>query len=141
MKVTLGKRGDYSVRAVLDLARHYGAGRRKAHQIAAAMRMPRTYVSRILADLVHSGLLTAVAGQDGGYELSRPPSKISLLDVIQAAEGKLEPRECVLQGIPCGGKRTCSVHDAWSRAQEAMAQRLRRTTFAEIVRGESASSG
>jgi Rrf2 family protein len=141
VKTALSKNGDYSVRAVLDLARHYGAGRRKAREIATAMRIPRTYLSRILANLVHCGLLTAVAGQNGGYELSRPPSRISLLEVIEAAEGKAELRECLLRGVPCGKRGTCSVHDAWSLAQEAMTRRLRRTSFAEIVRGESASAG
>jgi Rrf2 family protein len=138
VKITLGKNGDYSVRAVLDLARHYGRGRRKNHEIAASMQIPRAYLSRILANLVRCGLLTAVAGRDGGYELSRPPSRVRLLDVVEAAEGKVELQKCLLRGIPCGQSRTCSVHDAWSEAQQALIRRLHKTTFAEIVRRESA---
>jgi Rrf2 family protein len=138
VKITLGKSGDYSVRAVLDLARHYGRGRRKNHEIAASMRIPRAYLSRILANLVRCGLLTAVAGRDGGYELSRPPSRVRLLDVVEAAEGKVELQRCLLRGIPCGQSDTCSVHDAWSEAQQALVRRLHQTTFAEIVRRESA---
>jgi Rrf2 family protein len=138
VKITLGKNGDYSVRAVLDLARHHGRGRRKTHEIAASMKIPRAYLSRILANLVRCGLLTAVAGRDGGYELSRPPSRVRLLEVVEAAEGKVELQNCLLRGIPCGQSDTCSVHDAWAEAQQALVRRLHQTTFAEIVRRESA---
>jgi Rrf2 family protein len=140
VNVSLGTKGDYSVRAVLDLARHYGEGRRKTREIAASMRIPRKYLSQILANLVRRGLLTAVAGQAGGYELSRAPSRISLLDVVEAAEGPIELRQCLLRGFPCGSGGTCAVHEAWSAAQGAMVQRLRRVTFAEILRQESAST-
>ncbi len=136
MKISLGKKGDYSVRAVLDLALNYRDGRRKAQKIATSMRIPQKYLARILADLVRSGLITATAGRDGGYELTRAPSQIRLLDVVEAAEGQIELRDCLLRGIPCGSSGTCSVHEAWAEAQQAMMQRLRRTTFAEIVRRE-----
>jgi Rrf2 family protein len=139
VKVTLGKKGDYSVRAILDLAMYYRGGRRKAQEIATSMRIPEKFLAQILADLVRSGLIAATAGPDGGYELRRPPSQIRLLDVVEAAEGQIELQECVLRGIPCGGSDTCAVHEVWSEAQEAMSRRLRRTTFAQIVRRESAS--
>lgn len=139
MKISLGKKGDYSVRAVLDLAMSYRKGRRKAQEIATSMRIPEQYLSRVLADLVHSGLIKATAGRDGGYELARPPSQIHLLDVVEAAEGEIELRECLLRGVPCQSNGTCSVHQVWSEAQEAMMRRLRRATFAEMVRRESRS--
>ncbi len=136
MKIALGKKGDYSVRAVLDLARHHRKGRRKARQIALSMRIPDSYLVRILADLVRSGLISATAGPDGGYELRQPPSKIHLLDVVEAAEGEIVLRTCVLRGIPCGESGNCAVHEDWSEAQEAMLRRLRKTTFAQIARRE-----
>ena len=134
MKIALGRKGDYSVRAVLDLAKHYRKGRRKTHQIALSMRIPDAYLARVLADLVRSGLISATAGPDGGYELRQPPSQINLLDVVEAAEGEVVLRKCLLRGIPCGDGGTCAVHEDWSEAQEAMLRRLRRTTFAQIVR-------
>ena len=139
MKIALGKKGNYAVRAVLDLSLHHRSGRRKAHEIATAMKIPEKYLPRILADLVRSGLISATAGREGGYELRRPPSQICLLDVVDGAEGAIELRECVLRGIPCGEDDTCAVHDAWATAQEAMTRQLRKTTFAEIVRRQKRS--
>ncbi len=139
MKIALGKKGNYAVRAVLDLSMHHRSGRRKAHEIATSMRIPENYLARILADLVRSGLISATAGRDGGYELQRPPSQICLLDVDDAAEGAIELKECVLRGIPCGEDGPCAVHDAWSGAQDAMTRQLRKTTFAEIVQRQKAT--
>jgi len=141
VKVTIGKRGDYAVRAVLDLSLHYRRERRKARQIARAMGIPRQYLSRILAELVRDGILVAVAGQGGGYELGRPPSKISLLEVIEATEGPLELRTCILRNSACRTADKCSVHDIWSKAQEAMRTRLGAATFSQIARVQALLEG
>ncbi|MFQ5478312.1 MAG: RrF2 family transcriptional regulator [Candidatus Binatia bacterium] len=133
MRIVLGKKGDYSIRAVLHLARHYGEGRRKTREIATAMSIPQSFLSRILANLVRHGLLVAVAGQEGGYELSRPPSRISLLEVIEAAEEETELRRCILRGIPCAQGSICSVHNAWFAAQDAMVEQLKKTTIDQIA--------
>jgi Rrf2 family protein len=104
------------------------------------MEIPDKSLARVLADLVRAGLIGATAGRDGGYELERSPSQIHLLDVVEAAEGGIELNKCVLRGIPCGSKGNCAVHEPWSEAQAAMLRRLRRTTFAEIVRNDSTSA-
>lgn len=133
MQVTLDRRGDYSVRAVLDIARHSGTGRRKARQIASVMDIPARYATQILADLVRHGLLTAVAGPDGGYSLARPPNEITLLDVVDAVEGPTLLDTCVLRGGPCDWTEVCPVHVTWWRAQTAFIDVLAGVTFAELV--------
>ncbi len=133
MQVALGRRGDYSVRAVLDIVRHGKIGRRKAREIAASMEVPDRYLTQILAHLVSEGLLSAVAGPDGGYSLSRPPESITLLDVVQAGEGPILLDECVLKGGPCEWAEVCPVHTPWVRAQNALMAELSKTTFADLA--------
>lgn len=133
MQTTLGRTGDYGVRAVLDVARAHGAGRRKTREIAGAMNIPVRYLSQILALLVRADILTATAGPSGGYELARTPDDLTLLDVVEAVEGPVSLDRCVVRGIPCSSDGICAVHDAWSAAQDAMVDRLRDTTFAELV--------
>lgn len=136
MNITLSKRADYAIRAVLDVARYHGVGRRKTREIAEAMNIPHTYLSQILAALVRQGLLVASAGQDGGYELARPAEEIHLLDVAESMEGPTTLQRCVLRGIPCSEGQHCAVHDAWSGAQQALTDRLAATSFAELARGD-----
>lgn len=138
MQVTLGRKGDYSVRAMLDLARHYDRGRRKSREIAAAMDIPARYLTQILANLVRHGLLEAVAGPDGGYSFARPPAEVTLLEVVEAAEGPIGINQCVLRGGPCDWKHACPLHEAWSRAQQALATELASTTFADLAAADTA---
>lgn len=134
MRLELGRRADYAVRAVVDLARHHGSGgRRKGREIAAEMDIPGTYVPQILADLVRDGIVASVAGPGGGYTLGRDPAEVSLLEVITAVEGDLGSNECVLRGGPCRWDEACAVHEPWWRAQQALRDELARTSFLDIA--------
>ena len=132
MQASLSRKGDYSVRAVLYLARHH-EDRRKSREIAQEMDIPARYLTQILASLVQHDLLTAMAGPSGGYCLARPPEEISLLEIVEAAEGPIGLDRCVLQGGPCSWENSCPVHIPWARAQEAMAEQLASTSFADLV--------
>jgi Rrf2 family protein len=133
VQVTLGRKGDYSVRAVLDVARHSESGRRKARQIATEMEIPQPYVAQILAGLVRQGILTALAGPTGGYTLARPSSEITLLEVVEAAEGPMTLESCVLRGGPCDWASSCPIHETWWRGQTAMKESLAGTSFRDLI--------
>ena len=133
MRIALDRRGDYSVRAMLVLARAFGDGRRKAREIAKTMDIPGRYLPQIMAPLVRQHLVMATAGPDGGYELARPPASITLLEVIEAAEGPLVREQCLLQGGPGDWEQVCPVHDVWAQAHDALGHRLHSTTFQELA--------
>jgi Rrf2 family protein len=97
------------------------------------MDIPERYLGQILAELVRAELLIAVAGPDGGYSLNRPPEAISLLEVVEAAEGAIGLDECVLNGGPCDWVEVCPIHAAWSTAQTAFTEGLATTSFAEFA--------
>lgn len=136
MQIALGRRGDYSVRAMLVLARAFGDGRRKARQIAKTMDIPERYLPQIMAPLVRQHFVLATAGPDGGYELARSPDSITLLDVIEAAEGPLVREQCLLQGGPCDWEQVCPVHDVWASAHDALGHELRVTTFKQLAEND-----
>ena len=137
MKVRLGRRGDYAVRAMLSIAREPADRRRKTRQITEEMDIPQRYATQILASLVRGGLLTAVAGPDGGYSLARPAAEISVLDVVEIAEGAIALDECVLRGGPCDWEGGCPVHATWTEAQQAFTSRLAATSFADLAELDS----
>src|SRR3954468_4624137 len=90
LDLQLTKRGDYAVRAALSLARASGGGGyRKIREIAAEMSIPERYTHEILTLLVRGSLVDALAGKQGGYRLRHAPADVSLLQVIEAAEGPL----------------------------------------------------
>ena len=133
MQIRLRRKGDYSVRAMIYVARRDGDGLSQARQIAAEMEIPYKFLTQILAELVAEGLLEAKHGPGGGYRLARAASGITLLDVVEAIEGPAIVSECVMRDGLCDSGKPCSVHDTWVRAQSALARELSSTTLADLI--------
>ncbi len=137
MDLALTRRGDYAVRAALCLARLRGDGRYlKIREVAEAMSLPVSYTPQVLRLLAEAGLAEAKAGRDGGYRLTRPPDKVSLLEVVEAAEGAFVLERCILRGGPCHWKEVCAVHATWAAAVQAWRDSLRRTTLADLAEAD-----
>jgi Rrf2 family protein len=86
--VQISARGDYAVRATLELASSYPATL-SAQALADAQGLPRKFLEAVLADLRRSGVVHAVRGADGGYVLSLPPDKVTIGMVLRAVDGPL----------------------------------------------------
>jgi Rrf2 family iron-sulfur cluster assembly transcriptional regulator len=87
----------------------------------------------VLGALVRSGILTAVAGRDGGYALERSPMDLTLLELIEAADGPLVYDRCLLTAAPCNPDNGCLVHATWASAQRTLLEELGDTTLADIL--------
>jgi Rrf2 family protein len=133
--LALTRRGDYVARAAIALASAWdGAGAyRKLREIAEEMALPRSYTPQVLGILARAGLAEAKAGRSGGYRLTRPPDAISVLEVIEAAEGSLELRRCAIRGGPCRWDDVCALHPTVARAAEAIRSTLATTSLAHVV--------
>lgn len=135
MDLTLSSRGDYVLRAAIDLAEHWdGAGTyRKIREIAETMDLPLSYTPQILGLLARAGLAEAKAGRTGGYRLARDPSTIPVLEVIEVAEGHLSSRRCPLRGGPCHWEDVCALHPTWVAVSEAIRETLAGVSLAEVA--------
>jgi Rrf2 family protein len=139
MKLKLSKRGDYVVRSAICLAQSFGAeSPKKLRQVSVEMGVPRTFVSQIMGDLVQAGIATSFFGANGGYRLSRPPEQITLLEVVEAGEGRLESDTCVLGDEPCHWESVCPLHETWAAASAALRAELASTTLATLVERDQA---
>lgn len=133
MQLSLKRKGDYAVRAMISVGRRYEKDLRQARQISMEMHIPYKTLTLILAELVAEELLVATHGPTGGYRLARPPGDISLLDIVEAAEGPATFDHCVLRDGPCDWEETCPVHDTWARTQDALIRELAATSLEEIT--------
>lgn len=84
MQVTA--KAEYALRAATVLATS-GPGPMKSEAIAAAEDIPLRFLHNILAALTRAGILSSLRGAEGGYELTRSPTAITVADVIRAVEG------------------------------------------------------
>lgn len=89
MKLTT--RGHYSVKALLDLCLHSQQGPSSVNAIATRQDLPAPYLEKLLIDMRRSGLVESVRGAHGGYRLARPPSAISLGQILEAVGESVEP--------------------------------------------------
>ena len=89
MKLTT--RGHYSVKALLDLSLHKGLGPASVKAIAERQDLPAPYLEKLLIEMRRAGLVTSVRGANGGYQLAREPSQISLGQILEAVGETIEP--------------------------------------------------
>lgn len=133
MRLELTRRGDYAVRAMLALASETTDGPLSARRIAERMEIPPRFLPQVMSDLAAAGLVEATPGRSGGYRLSRSPERISLLEVIEAAEGDSRRQTCALRGGPCGVDGTCAIHDVFSAAQDALLRQFEGATLEDMA--------
>ena len=131
MKVST--KGRYGLRVMLELAVSYGSGPMAVDLIAEKQDLSAKYIHVLVAGLRAAGLVRAIRGPGGGYELTRPPETITLLDVITALEGPTVPVECVADTSVCSRTDRCAARDVWCEIAEAVDGILAGFTLAELA--------
>lgn len=86
----LSRTVSYAVRATLQLAQNDRTTPIPCSRLAAEGEMPERFLLQILRTLVTTGILRSTRGVEGGYSLVKPPEEVSLLEVIEAIEGRLD---------------------------------------------------
>ncbi|OAI38845.1 hypothetical protein AYO38_08745 [bacterium SCGC AG-212-C10] len=84
-------RSDYGLRALIELAGHYGQGPLQSSEIALRRHIPEQYLDQLLTTLRKSGFIRSVRGPAGGHELVRAPDQICVREIIESLEGTLSP--------------------------------------------------
>ena len=129
MQIT--RQADYAIRAVRYLAKaQQGPKPRVAtRDVAEKMKIPPSFLAKIISQLSIAGLLHTSRGARGGVTLAREPQDISILDVVEAIDGPILLNECVGTNKPCDFEGECLVHPIWMEVQESLVKRLRETRF------------
>ena len=135
--VAFSTKGEYGVRLMVQLGRHFGQGPASLAEIAAEEELPRAYLEQLVMSLRDAGLVTSTRGAHGGYELARPPAEIRMSDVLRALEGPLAPMICASDdpehAIVCDRSSRCTVNVLWVRVRDAVAGALDSMTLADLV--------
>jgi Rrf2 family protein len=91
MKLTT--RGHYSVKALLDLSLQHSHGPISVAAIAHRQKLPAPYLEKLLIEMRRAGLVESIRGAQGGYQLARSPSQISLGQILEAVGETIEPMQ------------------------------------------------
>ena len=131
MQIT--RQADYAIRAVRYLAKQGPNQRAATSTIAQEMKIPPSFLAKIISQLSIAGLLHTSRGARGGVTLARDAKDISLLDVVEAIDGPILLNECVGDPADCVFSDDCLVHPIWVEAQETLVKRLRETKFDQLA--------
>jgi Rrf2 family protein len=125
--------GKYAIRALLYLADSDGDRTVTASEIATAEGIPPYYLAKVLKDLSNAGILSSVRGRGGGFQLSRPAKQITVLEVLEAAEGlSRRVKACVLGLDECTDEAPCAMHDYWSNFRDTTLRTLGALTMEDL---------
>jgi Rrf2 family transcriptional regulator, cysteine metabolism repressor len=131
----IGSKGEYGTRAMVYLARRYGRGSTSLTAISEEQNIPRRYLEQLVSTLRNSGFVKATRGAAGGYELSKPPSEITLYDVVASLEGPLMIQDCVDGSNECCDLiEECAVREVWIGIHKLIHQQLSAMTLEELAR-------
>jgi Rrf2 family transcriptional regulator, cysteine metabolism repressor len=135
--VSFSTKGEYGVRLMVQLGRHYGTGPASLAEIAAEEDLPRAYLEQLVMSLRDAGLVTSTRGARGGYQLARRPEETKIVDVLRALEGPIAPMICASEdpehGLQCDRTSSCTVNLLWVRIRDAIAGALDTMTLADLV--------
>lgn len=135
----LSKRGEYALRALIDLglARESGRDRLGLKEIVDKEEIPAPFLEQILAQLREAGFVEGKRGKHGGYALVRPLDTIVIGDVIRLIDGPLAPIPCVSQSCyarcTCPDEDHCGLRMLMLDVRNAIANILDRYTLADVV--------
>ncbi|MHB9034817.1 MAG: RrF2 family transcriptional regulator [Anaerolineae bacterium] len=134
----ISTKGEYGIRALLELSQRYGEGYIQSSEIAEKRSIPENYLYQLLITMRKAGLIRSRRGPQGGHMLARSPEKITLNEAVLALEGPLSPTLCSDELAPeeCQYSEVCAVREIWQLVTEATQKVLTDTTFAQLAQRE-----
>jgi Rrf2 family transcriptional regulator, cysteine metabolism repressor len=126
--LAITSKSPYAVRALTELARTGNAGPVPIGEIARRRDIPVQFLEGLFATLRRAGILSSQRGVKGGYSFARPADQLTVLEVVEALEGRL-------------GADAAQQGEIWVEAVEALRERLRSETIADVAQREARAAG
>ncbi len=137
MKITY--KGDYALKAILDLALHYSDGVVTIHKISKRADIPIKFLEQVLLDLKRGGFVESRRGKEGGYLLAKAPSKITVGDIVRFIDGPIEPISCVDKKYSgCNEIYKCVFRRIWQDTAKSISLIVDNITFEDLTKEVSA---
>jgi Rrf2 family protein len=135
----LSKRGEYALRALIDLGIAHSAGREmiRLQEIVAKENIPTAFLEQIFAQLRQAGFVDGKRGKGGGYFLAKPADTISMGQIVRLIDGPLAPIGCVSQTAyercTCPDEEHCGLRMLMMDVRNSIADILDRYTLAQVI--------
>lgn len=137
---------DYGVRALVELASHYGEGSMQSAEIASRQCIPQAYLDQLLTTLHKYGFTSSSRGPTGGHVLAKDPMDINLGMVMSTLEGDNKVLDCLIEPNDCVLAHSCAQREVWQSVEDVVQDLLKSITVADLAQrqysiAEKASNG
>lgn len=136
LSVQISTRGRYGLRAMVDMALHITDGPMALRVIAERQDISESYLEQVFTTLRKSGLVKALRGSQGGYELGRSPKEITVGQILRALEGPIAPVFCVddtTSGNNCEKEKRCITRLFWEQLRDKINDFLDSATLWDLA--------
>ncbi|MBU1179806.1 Rrf2 family transcriptional regulator [Patescibacteria group bacterium] len=99
--------------------------------ISKYLQLSYDFLEQIMPSLKRAGLVKSYRGSAGGYRLAKRPPEISVLDVIEALEGKMQITDCT-GGCACKIEKKCPSVNVWKKLQTELSKSLSKIKISEF---------
>ena len=134
----ISTKGRYGARAMLELAASYDERLVPAAEVASNQGISLKYLESLLVSLKSAGLVISERGKRGGYSLARPPSEISMYDVLGSLEDSLDFVYCTEKPHGCERLELCVTRQVWIELKRATDRILKRTYLDDLLERQKA---
>lgn len=134
MQIT--RAGEYGVLGLMHLARCSPGQRAMIDEVSRQQRIPKSFLAKIFQNLAKAGLVHSIRGSHGGFALLKSPDEISVLEVIEAVEGKIVLQRCRMDKPDCEHAGGCALCSLFERAQDGIKDVLTHTTLSDLIQQE-----
>ncbi len=131
--MNLTRESEYALKGLAVLAMRPAGESVPLAEIAEVQRLPSTFLAKIFQKLARHGLLEADRGRGSGYMLRGAPSGIRIRDVLEAVEGPMALKRCLLWTGHCSETEPCPLHHRLEPFRTQLDQMLNEVTLAEYV--------
>ena len=125
----INKLTDYGIVVMTKIASIDANSTHTAKEMSEMTNIPLPTVTRLLKTLATEGLLTSQRGSQGGYNLAKAPSNISIASIIESFEGPIALIECATDECECTYEADCSTQKPWQKINDSVKTALEEMKF------------
>ncbi len=128
----LSKETDYAVQALIYIYKRAGEVV-SVSDIEKDLRLPRSFLRKILQVLSKNHILQSIKGNKGGFKLVRKAQNMKLTDIMKIFQGNFTINECIIKNKICRNRKSCKIRKKLNLIENNLFKELKKITVSSLI--------